>query len=779
MKQIAFTVALALVASIAHAQNVARVIVSVGDVSAQRGGAGIPLRLGAEVQNGDTLRTGPESYAQLRFSDGAVVALRSETEFRINEFRYNGVVDGLERAFFSLVKGGFRTVTGVIGKRNRTNYSVQTTVSSIGIRGTHFNLVHCDGGCRGSDGAPAPSGTYGGVSDGRIVAIPLNNPTEREFGAGEFFHVANANAPATPLIAPPGFLTDKLEAQSRSRGSQQQAERNSEQQSGGEGADQSGAPKQAARQQQAQSSGISADGRAQQQTQQKLQPVVYTSTELKTSSGEAAVVPSVSATSTAVSPKGALTVFEHSGSFFVLTDDRTAAFAADSQGRLLSLGPTSSGITVSLASGSITDAGAYTATDGSIFRWGAWAGNTSLTTASGTTTGLPVLYGTATNVNLGSGVILPSTGAVTYSYAGGPGPRDAAGNVGSVGSSTATIDFGRQSMQFTMNISFANIAGYGAAVITASGSGVKTNSTNGLDYSGSISGSCTGAGCQGASASGVVQFGTGGTNGYNFGVAGGGLYSATQGGNVVFLNAYQAGSLNNSLQSFSVGWLSSMSSYFAASMEQPIASIGKNSAGFSSYAVNQVAGASGGSLGSGTIAESGADAAAGNMFWGRWTGSGVQVNIGSSIINPPTGVPFVGGDRTDIMPSTGSAVYSYTGGPNPVSLGGTVGSFTGGAFGVNFATRVVTVATPLALSVGPSNFTLSSCVSGCSYSSGTAVIPAMNLSGICTGGGCSVSAPSSASVSGAFTGNQAQGLATSGRVSGGSLDVVFAAGFKR
>ncbi len=756
-----------LAASVSQAQSVARVIVSVGDVNAIRTGTTLPLKFGAELQSGDSLRTGPESYVQLRFSDGAIVALRSDTEFRIDNFRYNGVADGLERAFFSLVKGGFRTVTGIIGKRNKTNYTVQTSVSSIGIRGTHFNIVQCDGGCRGSDGSPAPSGTYGGVSDGRISATPLNNPTEKEFGAGEFFYVANANTPAAPLIAPPGFLTDKLEAQSRSKGSSQQQ--------AGQGPSQDqGAAQQSSQQgsSQTQTSGISADSRAQQsQTQQTVQPVAYTSTELKTTTGTTSVLSNITV-------RGALTVFSRSGTISVLGDDKNTNFTVDSQGRLLSFGPTSSGVTASLGSGTIVDDGGFTSTDGSAVRWGAWTGGTVLSSSTSSVVGLPVLYGTANNVNQGSNSIaLPSTGSVTYSFAGGPGPRDAAGNVGSVTSSTAMVDFGRQSLSFNMNISFANVAGFGAANISASGLGVKVNTPNSLDYSGTISGSCGGPGCQSGSTFGTVNFGTAGTNGYNFGVAGGGLVNGTRGGDVIFLNAYQGGSLTTNLKAVSLGWISA-SAFFLSPMEQPFATLGFNSSGLSSFAQSSLfASTATGSLGSGTIVEAGSDATAGNMFWGRWTGSGVQVFNGSSTIsNPPTGVGFVGGDRTDVMPGTGTAVFTYVGGPNPTSVGGSVGTFSGGAFGVNFATRAISVATPLTLSVGANSFSLNNCSSNCSYNSGSATVSSMFLTGTCSGGSCSTA---SAQVAGVFVGNQAQGFAASGHVFGGASTVLFAAGFKR
>jgi hypothetical protein len=741
-----------------YAQSIGRVIMAVGDVSAQRAGANVPLRPGTEIQTGDQMRTGTESYAQVRFTDGAIVALRSETEFRVDEYRFSGKEDGSERAFFQLVKGGFRTVTGIIGKLSQPSYKVITPTSTIGIRGTHFNLVQCDGGCRGNDGAPAPNGTYGGVSDGRIAATPLNNPTERQFGAGEFFHVANANTPATPLLAPPGFLTDKLEAQSRSKGTQQQQQQQAEQ----------AQQQQQQQSQTTQASGITADGRAQQQpTLQAVQPVVYSSTELKTTTGTSTVLPGFV-------PNGFVIVFNRSGSTFVVADDNSTPFTADSQGQLLSFGPSSTGVSASLASGTITDSGASTAPDGTKFAWGVWTGGTLVTSGGTTASGVPVMFGTANDVQH---VSMPTGGFVRYSYAGGPHPRDAAGNIGNVTSSDMVIDFGRQHFDVKMSLAFPDIVGFGPASMTVSGGGNRVISSNAFDFQGTVSGSCTGAGCQSSTVSGSADAATGGSNGYSLGVAAGGLTNATRGGSVIFLNAYNAGALT-SAKFASVAW-SDGSTHIAIPLDEPFATLGFSSAGFSSFTIPASPGAFSGSLGSGTIVEAGSDAAA-SLFWGRWVGPGTQVtlNNGTVINNPITGVPFVGGDRTDAtaMPTSGTAIFNYAGGPNPVSASGTVGTFTGGSIGINFVSRAITSAS-YGMTVGSNTFSITGCTSGCTYSGTSPIFLSPSMSATCTGPGCSVA--TSATLRGHFTGASASGLAISGLVTGGPSPVVYAAGFKR
>ena len=154
----------------AAAQEAGRVILSIGEVTIQRGGSVAPAPVGSSLANGDTIRVGAASNAQVRFVDEAIVALRPGTEFRVDDYNWPGAAGGLERAFFSLLKGGLRTVTGVIGKASQQNYRVTTPTSTIGIRGTNFNLVHCDAECLNRDGSAARGGTYGGIFDGRIVS---------------------------------------------------------------------------------------------------------------------------------------------------------------------------------------------------------------------------------------------------------------------------------------------------------------------------------------------------------------------------------------------------------------------------------------------------------------------------------------------------------------------------------------------------------------------------------------------------------------------------------
>lgn len=125
-----------------QAAGAARVDFASGDVKALApDGRSRTIDKGAEIASGETIDTG-NGRAQVRFTDGAQVSLAPQTQFRIDDYRFSGKTDGSEKGFFSLLRGGMRTITGLVGRSNRENYKVTTTVATIGIRGTEFSVIY-------------------------------------------------------------------------------------------------------------------------------------------------------------------------------------------------------------------------------------------------------------------------------------------------------------------------------------------------------------------------------------------------------------------------------------------------------------------------------------------------------------------------------------------------------------------------------------------------------------------------------------------------------------
>ena len=184
---------------------IGQVIINVGSLSAQNRGSTRNLTRRSAIYRGDTLSTGARSLSQIRMKDGALLSLRPLTDIKIADYRYNGQEDGSEQSILELLKGGFRTITGIIGHKNKQNYQVRTSVATIGIRGTHYSLVLCQQSSCSDDGEDGvEDGLYGGVADGSIV-IENQTGTHR-FNNDQFFKLTSATSKPVEFLLPPAIL---------------------------------------------------------------------------------------------------------------------------------------------------------------------------------------------------------------------------------------------------------------------------------------------------------------------------------------------------------------------------------------------------------------------------------------------------------------------------------------------------------------------------------------------------------------------------------------------
>ena len=130
-----------------------------------RDGSSRPAQKGFELNEGDTVVTGRGASAQLRMSDDGLIALRPDSQLQIDTYRFSGREDGTERSVLALVRGGFRTLTGAIGRANKSNYTVRTPNATIGIRGTDHETVFIAPPAPGEAALGTP-GTYNKVNTG-------------------------------------------------------------------------------------------------------------------------------------------------------------------------------------------------------------------------------------------------------------------------------------------------------------------------------------------------------------------------------------------------------------------------------------------------------------------------------------------------------------------------------------------------------------------------------------------------------------------------------------
>jgi len=140
----------------------------------------------SQVESGDTINTEKDSYAQIKFSDGAQVTLKPNTAVKIDNFSFSESKPQEDSFLYSLVKGGLRAVTGIVGKRSKDKYQLGTATATIGIRGTTFSADDCvtDREQHGSDCARLDAAVYVGVADGEVVV--RNGQGELGLSAGQF-----------------------------------------------------------------------------------------------------------------------------------------------------------------------------------------------------------------------------------------------------------------------------------------------------------------------------------------------------------------------------------------------------------------------------------------------------------------------------------------------------------------------------------------------------------------------------------------------------------------
>lgn len=176
----------------AMAEPAGRLLFARGDVQLLRDGE--PQRAvkrGDTIEVGDTLHTGEGASAQLRLNDGAMVALRADTIYKIDAQNYNKEVPEESSQAGQLLRGGLRVITGAIGKERPSAVKLDSPVATIGIRGTVYETIYIP-----PEGLPnlpdALPGQYILVLKGRVSVT--TSAGELTLGVGELGYVATDGA---------------------------------------------------------------------------------------------------------------------------------------------------------------------------------------------------------------------------------------------------------------------------------------------------------------------------------------------------------------------------------------------------------------------------------------------------------------------------------------------------------------------------------------------------------------------------------------------------------
>lgn len=154
------------------------------------------LQRRSPIYTEDTIITDKTSTGEIVFSDNSLVALREDTEFRIDKYQFGKNVPPQKSEYVaSLVKGGFRTITGIIPKNNPDNYQVKTPVATIAVQGTGYSVFFKNGqlSAKYYSGRPCVSNSKGSV------CLDQNNP---------FSTATSTTAPVRTSTVPEAFQQD-------------------------------------------------------------------------------------------------------------------------------------------------------------------------------------------------------------------------------------------------------------------------------------------------------------------------------------------------------------------------------------------------------------------------------------------------------------------------------------------------------------------------------------------------------------------------------------------
>jgi hypothetical protein len=462
--QLALTATLLFAASnVVNAADAGSVTFAAGSVSAERQPAE-PLAKGDTILVSDNVVTGDASRAQLLMIDGAKVAIRPNSRLLIEEYAYEAAAATAgttaittsedNSSVISLVKGGFRTITGAIGKENPSDYEVRTAVGVLGIRGTNFAVLLCGGDCNTAPGVTpgtvVPDGLYLMVTEGIIVFS--NEVADIELAAGEFaFIPLDTRQPTRLDTAPPVFIDDsdfRFDADADAASVAPPV--GFDEDLGTRRAPDTSAPDP--------SSTNQGDPDSSETPKQSIQGIDRDGTPVDLTPG-GSPEPGNRTMNFSTGPLGAVdTVWTAS------LDNEPSQYQLDNDNNLIGFGglyPTRTGAdnaTFEIGTASNVDTGFDSMT---VLRWGRWAGGTANITLSD---------GSVANQDLGSQSIhwisgadsgappvMPIAGTASYSLVGATSPTDNLGNVGVLGSATFDADFTNMLVDSTLVIDINGI----------------------------------------------------------------------------------------------------------------------------------------------------------------------------------------------------------------------------------------------------------------------------------------------------------------------------------
>ena len=119
------------------AQEAGHIKVSRGAVQVERAGQKTSAAVGAVVQAGDVVTTGPDGSVGITFLDNSLLSAGPNSVLAIDRFAFDSTT--YQGSFeSSLRKGTLAVVSGKLAKQSPDAMKVKTPAAALGVRGTEF-----------------------------------------------------------------------------------------------------------------------------------------------------------------------------------------------------------------------------------------------------------------------------------------------------------------------------------------------------------------------------------------------------------------------------------------------------------------------------------------------------------------------------------------------------------------------------------------------------------------------------------------------------------------
>jgi FecR-like protein len=103
-----------------------------------------PLTLETEIKEGDVIKTAEGSAVKIIMKDKTVLDINENTSFKVTKYAYKEEAPEEGSSSFSLLKGTFRYISGLIAKKDPNKVKFTAGTATIGIRGT-FSTIGYNG----------------------------------------------------------------------------------------------------------------------------------------------------------------------------------------------------------------------------------------------------------------------------------------------------------------------------------------------------------------------------------------------------------------------------------------------------------------------------------------------------------------------------------------------------------------------------------------------------------------------------------------------------------